>query len=134
MISHLQTKRRDGCCIITRGELFKCHGAHNSPFSLKRTEQKATLDLWKVLEMFWGPERKVRPQQLILGPHDTKPPNSKTQINPLYNLITLSPDTHSRWAHGKFSLELLGAEVNPHKMGARVQWTPQRSELPKNLG
>ena len=84
--------------------------------------------------MFWGPERKDRLQQLIFGPRDTTMPNSKTQINGLHNMITLSADAHSRWAHGKFTLEPLGAVANPHELRARFQWTPRHSESPTELG
>lgn len=53
--------------------------AHIFPYSLGKRQQKATLEFWKVLEIFWGPERKEQLQQLIFGPRDTITPESKTQ-------------------------------------------------------
>ena len=84
--------------------------------------------------MFWGPERKDQLLQLIFGPSDTTTSNSKTQINALHNMLTLSPDAHSRWGRGKFTLEPLEEEANPYELRARFQWTPQQSENPKELG
>ena len=84
--------------------------------------------------MFWGPERKDQLLQLIFGPRDTTTPNSKTQINALHNMVTLSPDAHSRWAHGKFTLEPLGEETNPYELKAKFLWTPAKSKNPEELG
>lgn len=87
------------------------------------------------MEIFWGPERKERLQQLIFGPRDAITPESKTQINDLQNMITLSPDAHCTWAHGRFTLEPMGAEANnPHELRVRVKWTPRHSENPKEVG
>ena len=84
--------------------------------------------------MFWGLERKDQLLQLIFGPRDITTPNSKTQINALCNMITLSPEAHTSWARGKFTLDPLGAEANPYELRARFQWMPQKSERPKELG
>ncbi len=83
--------------------------------------------------MFWGREWRDQLLQLIFGPRDMTKPNSKTQINALCNMITLSPDAHGSWSRGKFTLEPLGAEANPYELRARFQWTPQKSESPKEL-
>ena len=127
-------KRRDGCCIVTRRDPKMCHGAHIFPYSLGKTQQKAALDIWKVLEMFLGRERKDQLLQLIFGPRDATTPNSKTQINALHNMITFSPDAHSSWALGMFSLEPLGAEANPYELRAKFQWTPAKSKNSEELG
>lgn len=110
-----------------------CHGAHIFPYSPGKTQQKATLDIWKVLEMFWGRERKDRLLQLIFGPHSITP-NSKTKINALYNMITLSPDAAQQLEPWNVHLGAAGAEDNPYELRARFQWTPQKSESSKELG
>ena len=133
LLISLQTKSRDGCCIITARNVGDCHGVHIFPYSLGKTQQKATLDIWKVLEMFWGLERKDQLQQLIFGQRDTLISTSKTQINALHNMITLSPDAHTGWARGRFTLEPLREEDNPYSLRAMFQWTPQKSETPKEL-
>ena len=83
--------------------------------------------------MFWGPVRKDQLLQLIFGSRDIMS-NSKTQINALQNMITLSPDAHSSWGLGLFTLEPLEAETNSYGLRARFQWEPQKSESPKELG
>ena len=133
LLKYLQTISRDGCCTITARNAGDCHGAHIFPYSLGKTQQKATLDIWKVLEMFWGLERKDQLQQLIFGQRDTTFSTSKTQINALHNMITLSPEVHTGWARGRFTLEPLGEEDNPYSLRAMFQWTPQNSESPKEL-
>ena len=134
LLIYLQTKGRDGCCTITARNVGDCHGAHIFPYSLGKTQQKATLDIWKVLEMFWGLERKDQLQQLIFGQRDTTFSLSKTQINALHNMITLSPEVHTGWARGRFTLEPLEEEDNPYSLRAMFRWTPQKSESPKELG
>ncbi|MCJ1344561.1 hypothetical protein MMC31_002764 [Peltigera leucophlebia] len=86
--------------------------------------------------MFWRPfgGLKGRLQQLIFGSPETTTPHSKTRINALYNMLTLSPDAHNLWADGKFTLEPLGAEANLYQLRAAFRWTPPRSEDPKELG
>lgn len=83
--------------------------------------------------MFWGRERKDQLLQLIFGPHDITT-NSKTKINTLYNMITLSPDAHTAWGLEMLTLEPLGAEANPYALRARFQWMPKKSESPKEVG
>lgn len=124
---------RDSHCVITRRPLQVCHGAHIYPYSLGKTQQKSTLDLWKVLEMFWGKERKEKLQQLIFGNTGTTLPASKTLINSLYNMLTLSADTHSYWALGTFILEPLEEQSDSHELRARVRYMPQHFENPKEL-
>lgn len=111
----------------------ECHGAHIFPYSLGKTQQKAALGIWKVLEIFWGLERKDQHQQLIFGQRSTLTPTSKTQINALQNIITLSPEVHTGWARGKFTLEPLREEGDPYSLRAIFQWTSQKSETPKGL-
>lgn len=83
--------------------------------------------------MFWGPVRKDQLLQLIFGSRNTMS-NPKTQINALHNMITLSPNAHSNWSFGLFTLEPLVAEANPYELRARFQSAPQKSESPKELG
>lgn len=58
------------------------------------------------------------------------------QIQKLKSMLftTLSPDVHTSWARGKFTLEPLVAEANRYGLRARFQWMPQKSESPKELG
>lgn len=92
------------------------------------------MDLWKILQMFWGTERKERLQRLIFGDPNTISPNSKTLINGLYNMITLSPDAHNAWAEGDFTLEPLKEGFSQYEMRARIQYMPRHIENPKTLG
>lgn len=57
------------------------YGMEPTSFALGNTQQQATIDLWKVLEMFRGRERKEKLQQLIFGDANTIIPASKTLIN-----------------------------------------------------
>lgn len=66
--------------------------------TLGKTRQKSTLDLWKVLEMFWGREQKEKLQELVFGNSGITLPASKTLMNSLYNMLTLSADIHIYWA------------------------------------
>lgn len=84
--------------------------------------------------MFWGLERKQQLQQLIFGQPDTISSTSKTQINALHNMITLSPEVHTGWARGRFTLEPLGEEDNPYSLRVMFQWASQNSQSPKELG
>lgn len=67
--------------MVTRNDIDVWHGAHIFPYALGNTQQKATIDLWKVLDMFRGRERKEKLQQLIFGDANTIIPASKTLIN-----------------------------------------------------
>lgn len=70
--------------------------------------------------MFWGKERKEALHTCIFGDPNIVSHYSKTLINRLYNMITLSPNLHARWGLGHFSLEPLTAEST----ALRLQWTP----------
>ncbi|MCJ1348638.1 hypothetical protein MMC31_006870 [Peltigera leucophlebia] len=129
-----KTKSRDKHCVVTKRDVIDCHRAHTFPYSLGKTQERATLDIWRVLGMFWGLERRDQLQQFIFGPQDTTPSTLKTRINALYNMITLSPKVHTIWARGRFTLEPLGAEASPYELRAKLQWMPQKSESPKELG
>lgn len=83
--------------------------------------------------MFWGREQKEKLQQLIFGSPGTTLPTSKTLINSLYNMLTLSADTHSYWALGTFILEPLEEQSDSHELRARVRYMPRHFENPKEL-
>lgn len=74
--------------------------------------------------MFWGKERKEALHNCIFGDPNLVTPYSKTLINRLYNMITLSPDLHARWGLGYFTLESLKAESTTFELKIRFQWTP----------
>lgn len=73
--------------------------------------------------MFWGKERKEALHNCIFGDPNLVSPISKTLINRLYNMITLSPDLHARWGLGHFILEPLIAESTTLELRVRFQWT-----------
>lgn len=100
-------KDRDQRCLITSRLKKYCHAAHVFPYSLGKSQNHSALDIWKVLEMFWGLERKTRLQEFIFGDpnHVATDPRKKTRINSLYNMLTLCPDAHALWAAGQFILE-----------------------------
>ena len=72
--------------------------------------------------MFWGKERKEELHSCIFGDPNLVSPDSKTLINQLYNMVTLSPDLHARWALGYFTLEPLTAESTTLELKIRFQW------------
>lgn len=74
--------------------------------------------------MFWGKEREEALYKCIFGDRNLVSPNSKTLINRLYNMVTLSPDLHARWGLGYFILEPLAAESTTLELKIRVKWTP----------
>lgn len=56
--------------------------------------------------MFWGEEQVTELHNLIFGPPKSPfDPNSKTLINRLYNVVTMSADAHAQWSNGYFVLE-----------------------------
>ncbi|KAI9781075.1 MAG: hypothetical protein M1839_006353 [Geoglossum umbratile] len=100
-----KTKTRDGACIITGTDASACEVAHIVPYSVGKSQARATGDLWAVLRMFWGEARTQELQNLVFGPPDPVKPNAKTWVNKLYNVLTMSPDAHTYWANGFFVLE-----------------------------
>lgn len=74
--------------------------------------------------MFWGKERKEALHNCIFGDPNLVSPESKTQINRLYNMITLSPEVHAYWGLGYFILEPLTAENTTLELKVRFQWIP----------
>lgn len=109
------------------------HGAHIFPYSLGKTQQESTIELWKALEIFWGRERKEELQQLIFGNPSTTMPASKTLINSLHNKLTLSADAHNFWALGTLILEPLREESGSDELKARVRYMPQHFENTREL-
>lgn len=84
--------------------------------------------------MFWGREQKEKLQQLIFGNPGITLPTSKTLINSLYNMFTLSADTHIYWALGTFILEPLEEQSDSKELRARIRYMPRHFENPKELG
>lgn len=73
-------------------------------------------------------------KQTIFGSENLIVPNSRTYINQLFNMITLSPDIHALWVMGKFMLEPIDEPMNPYQQNLRLQWVPkQRSSGNINL-
>lgn len=84
---------------------------------------KSELCIWNVLEMFWGKDRKNKLHKLIFG---NQHPESKTLINNLYNMVTMSPDVHTFWATGIFVLDPVEEDNGPFEMKARFTKIPER--------
>ncbi|KAH0562852.1 hypothetical protein GP486_002525 [Trichoglossum hirsutum] len=97
---------RDGACVITGTGRKGSHAAHIIPYSVGKSQARASTDLWTVLRMFWGEDEISRLQSLIFGPPTDPPdPNARTLVNQLYNVITISAQAHMFWGHGYFVLE-----------------------------
>lgn len=111
-----------------------CYEAHIFAYSLGKTQQKSTIDLWRVLEIFWGRERKEKLQQLIFDNPSTTMPASKTLINSLHSMLTLSADAHSFWALGTLILEPLKEESCSDELKARIRYMRQHFKNPRELG
>ena len=73
--------------------------------------------------MFWGKEKKETLRNCIFGDPNLVSPNSKTLINRLYNMVTLSPEVHAYWGLGYFILEPVTAESTT-ELKVRFQWIP----------
>ena len=73
--------------------------------------------------MFWSKERKEALRNCIFGDPNLVSPNSKTLINRLYNMVTLSPEVHAYWGLGYFILEPVTAE-SITELKVRFQWIP----------
>jgi hypothetical protein len=67
--------------------------------------KQKSLELWSVLEIFWGKERVAECQNILFGHPDLILPEGKTLVNTLGNLITLSNQAHSYWNDGIFALK-----------------------------
>ena len=65
-------------------------------------------------------------KQTIFGSETLINPNSRTCINQLCNMITLSPEIHTLWGMGRFILEPVDEPMNPYKQNLRLQWVPPR--------
>ncbi|KAH0556327.1 hypothetical protein GP486_005746, partial [Trichoglossum hirsutum] len=100
------TMDRDGSCVITGQDCSGSQAAHIIPYSIGKSQARASTDLWAVLRMFWGDEEVGDIQSLVFGT-PTDPPSDKTHtlINRLYNVITLSSQAHTYWGQGYFVLE-----------------------------
>ncbi len=73
-------------------------------------------------------------KQTIFGSENLIVPNSRTYINQLFNMITLSPDIHALWGMGNFMLEPIDEPMNSYQQNLRLQWVPkQRSSGNINL-
>ena len=86
---------RDGGCIISGTELEIRHAAHIFPYYLGESRDGSKQSIWDVLEMFWSKEREEVFQNYIFGDPNLVPPDSKTLVNRLYNMVTLSPDLYA---------------------------------------
>lgn len=75
---------------------------------------------------FWGEEATMKLKQTIFGSEPFMGPNSRTYINQLYNMVTLSPDIHTLWGMGMFMLEPVDEPMNSCQQNLRLQWVPPR--------
>ena len=92
---------------------------------------KRTVELWSVLEMFWGVDGTAQCQEILFGPPRLTQSGGKTLINRLENLITLSPTAHYKWSRGKFALKHIsgGSHEGTTKMVLELHWLPEHPEL-----
>ncbi|KAH0563424.1 hypothetical protein GP486_001999, partial [Trichoglossum hirsutum] len=98
------SKARDGCCVVTSEPPSQCEVCHILPYSVGKSQARSTIDLWTVLEMFWGSVRTANVKELIFG-LEYQDSTAKTLVNRLYNVLTLSRNAHGYWADGLFVLE-----------------------------
>jgi HNH endonuclease len=114
-------------------------GAHIYPFSLSFSSFDIEKDgrakyFWKVLGMFWNPERVNNwKAEVFDGSESCK------------NLMCLSPDAHRYWGNCNFALKPLEDETeDPAKLRVQFFWMPrnqfskiqslrERPSLPSNL-
>lgn len=68
----------------------------------------------------------MKSKQTIFGPETLVAPNSRTNINQLYNMITLSSEIHGHWGLGNFMLEPVDEATNSYEQNLRFKWVPQR--------
>jgi hypothetical protein len=92
---------------------------------------KRSIELWSVLEMFWGVDETVQCQEILFGPSRSTQSGARTLINRLENLITLSPNAHSFWSRGAFALKhiLGGSHEGTTEMVLELHWLPKHPEL-----
>ncbi|KAI9763708.1 MAG: hypothetical protein M1840_009181 [Geoglossum simile] len=101
----VKAKLRDGACLITDEGLKGSEVTHILPYSVGKSQSRASMDLWTVVRIFWGEDPTTQIQNLIFGPPTNTTPNSRTLVNELYNVITISSQAHSYWGQGFFALE-----------------------------
>lgn len=65
-------------------------------------------------------------RQTVFGPETLVVPNSRTNINLLYNMITLSPEIHGHWGLGYFMLEPVDETMNSFELNLRIKSVPHR--------
>lgn len=85
---------RDGGCIISGTELEIRHAAHIFPYYLGESRDVEAVDLGCSRDVLEQREGRVF-QNYIFGDPNLVPPESKTLINRLYNMVTLSPDLYA---------------------------------------
>lgn len=96
------------------------------PYCLGKSHNDSESPLWRVLRLFWGEENTMKLKQTIFGPETLVAPNSRTNINQLYNMITLSSEIHGHWGLGNFMLEPVDEATNSYEQNLRFKWVPQR--------
>jgi hypothetical protein len=92
---------------------------------------KREIELWSVLEMFWGVDETAQCQEILFGPPRLTQSGSRTLINRLENLITLSSTAHVYWSHGAFALKHIsgGSHQGTTEMVLELHWLPKHPEL-----
>jgi HNH endonuclease len=109
---------------------------HIFPYCLgKNMDQRQSLELWPVLEIFWGKEDTEKLKD-IYGPPEFIQPGNKTLVNNLGNLVTLSKQAHGLWNVGSFALKHIrgGSFEGTKEMVLELEWLSEHPELTSERG
>ena len=117
-------KRDGGCCPLTK-DAYAVRVCRIFPFYLGRNRVQKSIDLWSVLEMFWGKEKVATCQEIIFGPPDS----SNTYINRLDNLFTLNVSANALWNMGYIALKHIrgGSYQMTTEMVLELEWLAPRT-------
>jgi hypothetical protein len=91
-------------------------------------------ELWLVLETFWGKEATEECQRILFGSPDA-PPNDKSCINGLGNLITLAFHAQAYWSDGVLALKHIrgGSCQGTTEMVLELVWLADHPEVGSDL-
>lgn len=91
-------KERDGSlCVLTRR--FPIHSRRSSSSNVENSNP----DFWRVLEVFWRPEKVNRWRSRVF--RDPEDPTGA--MDACFNMMCLTADLHILWINGTFALRPL---------------------------
>ncbi|GAD97072.1 conserved hypothetical protein [Paecilomyces variotii No. 5] len=126
-------KERDGSlCVLTRR--IPIQVTHLWPgYLIPRRSSSSDLesnipDFWKMLKVFWKPEKVSRWRSQIFG--DPEDPTRPMDV--CFNMMCLRKDLHTMWTNGTFALRPVSLSEDRKELLVKFYWQPFYSHLLRN--